>query len=267
MPQPAFCRRIFRISLLVTLLAGLSLIPLRLSAQQPASGSAPAATSEIAQQTPAVSSPGQTQDQTQAAPQSGTASSGEAKVEEGNDVYRHSAMVQTLARMMHLSIETTARIFELLNFVIFALAIGIPLVRYMPRIIRRRGQTVLANIAAARKATEDANTRLSAIEAKLAGLDKEIAQIRAEAEQESTEDEARIRTAIKEESARIVSSAEQEIEVAAVHAQRELRNFAADLAIGQAAQQLELTPEADRALIAEFIGSTEGNRESKGGTN
>ena len=51
-----------------------------------------------------------------------------------------------------------------------------------------------------------------------------------------------------------MQAAEQELSVAAAQAQRSLRNFAADLAIEQAAKQLDLTPETDKALIAEFIG-------------
>jgi hypothetical protein len=41
-----------------------------------------------------------------------------------------------------------------------------------------------------------------------------------------------------------------------------LRNFAADLAVGQAAKQLTLTPETDRALIAEFVGDVTGKGKS-----
>jgi F-type H+-transporting ATPase subunit b len=41
--------------------------------------------------------------------------------------------------------------------------------------------------------------------------------------------------------------------VAAAQAKRSLRHFAADLAIEQATRQLVLTPETDRALIAEFV--------------
>jgi F-type H+-transporting ATPase subunit b len=50
--------------------------------------------------------------------------------------------------------------------------------------------------------------------------------------------------------------------VAAAQAKRGLRNFAADLAIEQAAKQLVLTAESDRALIAEFVGDV-----TKGGQN
>ena len=48
-------------------------------------------------------------------------------------------------------------------------------------------------------------------------------------------------------------NAAQEITVAAAQARRGLRHFAADLAIEQAAKQLVLTPETDRALISEFV--------------
>ena len=110
-----------------------------------------------------------------------------------------------------------------------------------------------AMVDAAQKTTQDANTRLSAVEAKLASLDQEIAKFRAEVEQQIVQDEQRGKAALEEEAARIVASAEAEIGVAAAQARRTLRNFAADLAIGQAARQLVLTPETDRQLIAEFV--------------
>ena len=57
--------------------------------------------------------------------------------------------------------------------------------------------------------------------------------------------------------------------VAAAQAQRGLRHFAAELAVEQAARQLVLTPETDRALIAEFIGqvSSSSTGNGKGGQN
>ncbi len=171
-------------------------------------------------------------------------------------------MVHTLARVLHLDVETTARIFEFINFAIVALAIIIPLLRVMPRIFRKRSETLRHDLESARKVTADANKRLSAVEAQLARLGDEIAQIRAHVEEESKNDEVRIKATIKEETSRIVTAAEQEIAAAAAHAKRGLRHFAADLAIEQAAKQLVLTPETDRALIAEFMSDS-----AKGGQN
>jgi len=145
---------------------------------------------------------------------------------------------------------------------IVALAIGIPLFRFLPKYLGQRGEKVRADIESARKVTEDANSRLSAVEAKLASLDEEIAKFRVEVEDEIGRDQARIKASLEEESARVVAAAEQEIGAAAAQARRELRHFAADLAVEQAAKQMVLTPATDRALIAEFVGDV-----NKGGRN
>ena len=137
----------------------------------------------------------------------------------------------------------------------------------MPKIVRKRSQTLKHDLQTAREATADAQARLSAVEAKLAGLGEEMQKFRAQVEQDSLEDEKRIKASIGEESARIVAAAEQEIDVAANLARRGLRSFAADLAIDQAAKQIKLTPETDRALIAEFVAGVAGEAASKGGKN
>ncbi len=176
-------------------------------------------------------------------------------------------MVQSIARVLHLNVNTTSWIFLGINFAVIFFAIVIPLGRVMPRIFRKRSQTLSHDLKTAREATADANSRLSAIEAKLAGLGEEIKQFRDQVERDSLEDERRIKASISEESARIVAAAEQEITVAAAQARRGLRNFAAELAIGHAEKQLKLTPETDRALIAEFVAGVSADGAGKGGKN
>lgn len=182
-------------------------------------------------------------------------SPGQVKKEESEEenVYRHTPLVESLARRFHMDVETTARLFEWINAAIILLCIIIPLAKFLPRVFRKRSQNLSHSLEVARKTTADANARLSAVEAQLSRLDDEIAKIRAQVEEESRNDEQRIKASIEEESARIVASAEQEISVAAAQARRGLRTFAADLAIEQAAQHLALTPETDRALISEFV--------------
>ena len=187
--------------------------------------------------------------------------------ESDSDKFLLSPSVHVAAKALHLSDQAMSKIFVFLNFAIVVLGIGIPLYKFLPKFLRNRAAKVINDIESARKVTEDANSRLSAIEAKLAGLGDEIAKFRAEVESESLQDEARIKATLEEESARIVAAAEQEIGVAAAQARRELRYFAADLAIDQAAKQLVLTPETDRALIAEFVGGVAGNGSGEGGVN
>jgi F-type H+-transporting ATPase subunit b len=240
-----FSNRVLGFVFLAVLAAGVAAAPYRLAAQESAQASEPQ---------PAA------QAQDQAKPEA-------AKAEESENRFRHTPLVQAAAKALHLSVETTARSFEFINFAIIALAIAIPLFRFLPRFLRNRGEKVRNDIESARKVTEDANTRLSAVEAKLASLGEEIAKFRAEVEAESLQDEARIKAALSDESARIVVAAEQEIGVAAAQAKRGLRHFAADLAVEQAAKQLVLAPETDRALIAEFVGDVSRNGNSKGGQN
>ncbi|HEU5351717.1 MAG TPA: ATP synthase F0 subunit B [Terracidiphilus sp.] len=172
---------------------------------------------------------------------------------EDEDQYLHTPIVKTIARTMHLSLRAADNVFLALNFLILALGIGVPLGRILPRILRERKKKLNRSLETARRMTEDAGARLGAVEAQLAKLDQEIAAMRAGMEEELMRDEARVKSAMEEESARIVAGAEQEITAAAAHARRGLRQFAADLAIEQAARQLVLTAEKDKALIAEFV--------------
>jgi F-type H+-transporting ATPase subunit b len=189
---------------------------------------------------------------------------------DSNDVYLHAPIVKKLAGILHMDVETTARIFEGINFAIIVLAVGYFILRMLPKTLRTRTEKVRTEIESARKVSEDAYARLSAIEDKLSGLDGEIAQIRTQVELESKQDEVRIKSTIKEESARIVAAAAQEMEATVAQARRSLRHFAADLAIDQAVEQLAITPETDRVLIAEFLGDASltgatGNDTAKGG--
>lgn len=172
---------------------------------------------------------------------------------EGDDVFRHSPMVQNLAKVLHLDVETAARLFEIINFLIIVLGIGIPLFRIMPKVLKNRREALTKSIEEARAVTVDAQTRLSAVEARLTNLSTEIQGFKSQVEQESAGDEARIKAATEEERTRIVAAASQEIQQATAQAQRTLRQFAADLALEHAIKQLKLNEETDRALIDEFI--------------
>jgi len=240
----AFQPCIFRFAVLGLIAAVVALAPLRLAAQQAA---------------PATASG--------AAPAASSSDSGQSQEDQDRAFRLEGPIVVATAKALHLSLETTARMFELINFAVIVLAIVIPLARFMPKFLRSRGEKVRSDIESARKVTEDANARLSAVEAKLASLGEEIQKFKTEVDEDIKRDEARIKAALEEESARIVQSAEQEIGMAAAQARRGLRHFAADLAIDQAARQLVLTPETDRALLAEFMGDVGRNRGIAGGKN
>jgi F-type H+-transporting ATPase subunit b len=237
----AFQSSIVRFAFLGLIATAVLLAPFKLAAQQ----AAPATAGETAAAPPAASS-----------------DSGQSQEDQDKAFRLEGPIVVATAKALHLSLETTARMFELINFAVIVLAIVIPLARFTPKFLRSRGEKVRSDIESARKVTEDANARLSAVEAKLSSLGEEIQKFKAEVDEDIKRDEVRIKAALEEESARIVAAAEQEIGMAAVQARRGLRHFAADLAVDQAVRQLVLTPETDRALIAEFVGDV-----TKGGRN
>jgi F-type H+-transporting ATPase subunit b len=186
------------------------------------------------------------------------------------NAYRHSATVQWFAKLLHVDVETAAKGFEYINFAIILLAVGIPLFKILPKMFRQQSARLGAELEVAHAKTADANERLSAVEAKLAGLDAEISAIRKHVEEDMRADEARSKAQIEEETARIVTAAEQEIVMAGSQAQRGLKQFAADLAIDRALSTLTLDAETDRALIAEFAMDVDGGkrkRSSKGDKN
>jgi F-type H+-transporting ATPase subunit b len=182
-------------------------------------------------------------------------SAGTTELESGDDVYRHSPSVKLLARWLHLDKESAARLFEYLNFALLAGAILFALGKYLPKTFRANRENIQHRLLDARTATEQAHQRLAAIEQRLAHLDEEIAAISKQAEKDSVEDEARIKASIEEERRRIVDAASKDIAAAASAAQRDLKRFAAGLAVDRAAQRIVLTEDDDRALLQEFAQS------------
>ena len=252
--QLRFSGRVLGLLFLAALAAGTAVLPLRAAAQEATAGQAAAA--------PSDSKP----DATQSKP--AQSESARSEEEKQNDAFRlEGPVVKWTATTLHLPPGIAASIYEGLNFFIIVLAVGVPLFRWLPKFLRQRKQKLRNDIESARKVTEDATARLSAVEAKLARIDEEIQKFRAEGEAESQQDEALIKASLADESTRIVQSVEQEIGVAAAQARRGLRNFAAGLAIDEAAKKLVLTAETDRALIAEFVGDVLGSGAGRGGKN
>lgn len=178
--------------------------------------------------------------------------------------YRHAPVVHAIARYAHVSTETAAQIFEDFNSGVLFLAVLMILWKIVPRVLRNRSETLQKDLIGARKATEDANRRLAEVEARLLRLDSEIDAIRRQVEQDAVHDEKRIHDSLESERERIVASAGQEIAAAQSAAQRELKKFAADLAIDNAMRRIQLTAETDRTLIRDF-GKRLGDNKNSGG--
>ena len=157
-----------------------------------------------------------------------------------------------LARYLHLDMETASEIFEDLNSAILIFAILAVLWKWLPKAFRTRSELIRQQLVDAQTATEAAGQRLSAVEARLAMLNTEIEGMRQQAERDSVEDEKRIRESMEAERERIIKAAGHAIDAASAAAQRELKRFAANLAVERALTDLRLTANTDRILVRDF---------------
>jgi F-type H+-transporting ATPase subunit b len=183
-----------------------------------------------------------------------------------NDEFRHSPAVRKLGAMIGLNAEQAATAFTVANFIVLAALVGWFLAKTLPKTFRNRSTSIQKDLVDARTATEEASARLSIVEERLSKLDDQIAAMRAQAEKDSLQDEQRIRATVEEDKKKILATAEQEIAAATALAHRQIQQYAAELAIDQAARKLVVTAETDRLLVQRFASRLMGD-ESKEGHN
>jgi len=201
-------------------------------------------------------------------------SSDKAKPEQNeDDQYRMSPTVVELGAKLGLSPGQSAKTFEIANFVLLAVAvvwvllkIGLPFMQIdpLPKLLRNRNASIQKDLVDARTVTEEARARLSGVEERLGKLDSEIAAMREHAEQDSVHAEERIKAAVEDEKGKILAAAEREIAAATSHAQKLLQQYAAEMAIEQAARKLVVSAETDRLLVQGFASRLTGDDSKKG---
>jgi F-type H+-transporting ATPase subunit b len=168
------------------------------------------------------------------------------------DAIRHSAAVKFIARKTGLTDDQAYWLCIGLNFAVIFVAIAVLLRKKLPGFFSGRTAAIQKGIEEARKTSEEARRRLSEVEGRLARLDTEIAAMRREADENAKAEEQRILAAGEEERRRIVVSAEQEIELAANAARRELKTYVAELAVELAEKKIRISKDTDEALVRAF---------------
>jgi F-type H+-transporting ATPase subunit b len=184
--------------------------------------------------------------------------------QDDTEAYRKSPMVVALGAKLGMNADQSATAFELANFAVLAVVFGWLVVKLVPKVLRDRNTSIQKQLVDARTATEEARVRLSGVEERLAKLDGEIAAMAAQAEKDSAKEEQRIKASVGEEAKKILAAAEQEIAAATMHAQKQLQQHAAELAIEQAARKLVVSAETDRLLVQGFAQRLTGDESKKG---
>lgn len=177
----------------------------------------------------------------------------ESAEHEENAQFKYSPAVRWIAKHLNGDPKLAYFISLFVNFGLFALFFYMLLRSRLPQMFRERTASIQQGIREAEAASADAARRLKQVEAHLAKLDAEVAEIRREAEHNVAEEEARIRKTAEEDKQKVVDAAEAEIAALARNARRELKSYAASLAVDLAARRIHVDERTDHALVREFV--------------
>lgn len=157
--------------------------------------------------------------------------------------------------------STIGWVFRWLNFIVVFGGGGYFLAKKAPAFFRGRAETIVSAITEASRVKKEAERRRKEAETRLAGLEQEIAEMRATALRDAQADAERIRALAREEEKKIALAGDGEILAAERGARLELQASGAGLAIERAEAQLrkEITPSADAALFRGFVAQLEGS--------
>ncbi|MDR3762864.1 MAG: ATP synthase F0 subunit B [Acidobacteriota bacterium] len=172
--------------------------------------------------------------------------------EEEHAEFKYAGIVRKVAAATGLSKEAVYWIFLIINFLILASGLGWVVKKSMPQGFAPRTAEIKKGLEEARKASAEASARLGEIEGRLAKLDAEIAEIKAAADADFSVEEQRIKLAAEEDAKNVIASAELEIAAAARNAQRDLKAYAAGLAVDLAEKKIKVDEAADAALVRSF---------------
>lgn len=156
----------------------------------------------------------------------------------------------------------TGWIFRWINFAIVFILIWYFFAKVAGPAFRKNREEISRKIAEGTRARETAEQQRREVQAKMAGIQNEIAAMSAEAQQGAELEAKRIRDLAKKEAEAIDRAAQAEIQAAQRAGQIELKIRAARMAVERAGTllQQELTPANEAALLRSFVGQVEGSK-------
>jgi F-type H+-transporting ATPase subunit b len=150
------------------------------------------------------------------------------------------------------------------NFVLLALGLGYLMGKSLPPAFRARTQEIQKDIAVAQQTKRDADQRAAQMEARLKSLAAEIEAFRTEAASDMRREGERISDETARQIKRLEAQAEVEIESAGKSARRELKQYAADLALKLAEERIRSRMDgASEAALVDHFAAELGRQGSK----
>lgn len=172
--------------------------------------------------------------------------------EEENAQFKYSPSVLWISRHTGLGRVGTYWVLIGLNFAAIAILILAFAKSKLPSFFKTRSETIHVSMEEARRTSAEAQSRLRDIESRLARIDAEISEMRVAAERQGQQEEERIRAAAEEDKAKILAAVDQEVAAAQRLAERNLKAYAAALAVEVAERRIKIDPETDRRLVHRF---------------
>ena len=141
------------------------------------------------------------------------------------------------------------------NFAILAVGLGYLVNKNLPPFFRSRTAEIQQGITEAQQIKRDAEARAAQVEARIQKLGDEIEQFRTQSREEMQQEGERIRQETAKQLGHLEHQAQQEIESAGKVARRELKDYAAKLALDLAEQRVRarLNAGTETALVDGFI--------------
>lgn len=148
------------------------------------------------------------------------------------------------------------------NFILLFGGLAYCLRRPLREFLQARARGIEEGLASGKRAQEEAESKMSAIEVQMARLDEDIDGLKQQAARESEEERQRIIDSSNAEAERIVAMARREIEGMQRSAQAELKAHVARLAVDLAEERLQkgLEPSRNQRLVSRFVGSLKQTR-------
>ena len=141
------------------------------------------------------------------------------------------------------------------NFLVLAGGLGYLMRKTIPPLYAERSRAIAKNLAESEKIRQDAEARAAEVERRLAGLEAEIAALRAGAHRESQAETERLAAHTAAEIVKIQAQGERDIADAGKAARTELKRYAAGLAIDLAERKIRarMPPAIEDGLVRIFV--------------
>ena len=164
--------------------------------------------------------------------------------------------------------EGPGEIWKWANFVILAVGVGYLIGKHLPPLFASRKAEIQHSITESQKMKQEAERRAAEMDARLAALGADIEKFRVQSGAEMRQEGERIAQETAAQIKRVEEQATVEIDTAGKTARRQLKEYAAELALGLAEERLRARMDSatESTLVTNFVHDLERQTSQNGGS-